>query len=157
MAKGYTKIENNLFDSMLKYDLTPAEFKVSMFLLRYTKGFNRETTRASYTYISFGTNLSVETVKRCIKSLIKKGLVDIAYEHKGSAAQVVKFMYIKMTTSCGQKSPHDGGKNDHINGGKNDHQDIKEDIKDIHKRKERLSPNFTTKTWEELNQEDFDD
>lgn len=147
MARGgYTKIEHWLFDCLLSPELKDAELKIVLFLIRYTKGFQRNTVRASYSYISNGTGYSEATVKRIIKELIDKGILSVQYEASGSKARVFKFEYSRMTTRYGHVRPHDMVTDDHDIMVTDDHQDIKEDIKDKYiKDNKKASPLFPTK------------
>lgn len=125
MASGYTKISHNLFKFLYSSDLNGSELKVLLFLVRYTKGFGRDSVSAAYTFIANGTNLSETSVKRAIKKLIKKGYITIEREHCGSAAQLVKIIWSNLTTSYGQKCTHHMVNSDHTNVVNSDHQDNK--------------------------------
>jgi len=142
--KGYTKIENTIFDALLSPELRDAELKILLFFLRYTLGFKRKTVRASYGYIASGTGYSVDTVRNITKILIKKGIIERAYEASGSKAQVWVLSYERIHTSYVSTFIHDMGVESHILMGVESHQDIKEDIKDKYiKDKETASPSFS--------------
>lgn len=153
MAKeGYTRLSNELMSFLCSCDLNATELKVLLFLIRYSKGFRRDTVRAGYSYIAKGTRCSERTVRRALKVLIEKGYVSVLHEHSGSAAQILKVMWSNMTISCGQVCPYDVVNSDHINVVNSDHQDNKEDNKDIHKRiyKEKASlEELSAMSWEE--------
>lgn len=148
--KGYTKIDNDLFSFLYSNELNASELKVLLFLIRYTKGFSRDTCRASLSYIAKGTNRSVETIRKSIKSLSEKGYISIEYPAIGSKAQVVKVLYKNCCISYTRIVPHDIQELEDVLIQGLYHQDIKEDIKDIHKRKEREKPIFPTKNINEM-------
>lgn len=144
--KGYTKIENWLLDFLYSSQLEHSELLVLIFLIRYTKGFNRDMARASTSYISQGTNLCENSVRRAMKNLIKKGYIEVAYEHSGSKAQILKVMYQSIEGSYTQRMsfhvPNECG----INVPNECTQDIKEYIKDKDiKDNKKASPLFPTK------------
>lgn len=138
MAKGYTKIENDLLDFLYSNNLKVSELKVLIFIIRYTKGFNRDTTRASYGYIANGVGCTKESVRRAIKSLEKKKYIKIEYEAKGSAAQIIKLLYNNCWRSCTTSVVHGVQQAFDDNVQQALYQDIKEEIKDKEiKEKER--------------------
>lgn len=151
MAKGYTKIENKIFDSLLKLPISDTEFRVMVLLLRYTKGFPERDfwCEASYSFIAKGIQKSEATAKRAVKSLIDKGYISILQKSMGKQAQRIRVNYkflcghfcnpyvVISESSCGQIDvPYV------VTG---DPQEIKEEIKDKEiKKEEKASPIFSS-------------
>lgn len=159
---NYTQIENLILEFLYSANLSASELQILLFLIRYSKGFHRSTTKASYSYISKGTGLSIATSKRAILKFLKMGIISEEYSPNGSSERVVRIEWSKLNAlvvnperSCGQIRYHIRIKTDH--------QEIKEEIKDKkEKNKKETSsqislPKEREKTWEELNEEDFDD
>lgn len=143
--KGYTKIENNIFSYLYRNDLNASELKVLLFLIRYTAGFNRQTTRASYRFIAEGTNLSPETCRKAIKKLCGKNLIRVEYQAIGSKAQVVQVLYKNLTTLCTRVGGHEVQESEEYKVQELEDQDIKEYIKDKDiKEEEKASPTFSS-------------
>lgn len=138
--KGYTKIDNAVFAYLFNNNLNASELKTLLFLIRYTAGFNRATTRASYGYIAKGIDMSCDSVRLAVKSLINKGLVFIEYPAAGSKAQILKISYENLHTLGMKVLTGYIGESSDNNVGESSHQDIKEYIKDKTIKKRKASP-----------------
>lgn len=72
---GYTTIANELLEAIYCGKFSPTEFKMLLFILRYTYGFNRKVARLSNSFISGGTKIHEVAVSRAITSLIKDNVL----------------------------------------------------------------------------------
>lgn len=79
---GYFIMENDFFDAVAKGNFSPAERAVLDCLIRYTKGFSRETCEASARYIAGYCGRSVRGVQQGISRLISRGVIVPTY-HPG--------------------------------------------------------------------------
>lgn len=70
---NYTQIPNVVLDKMCEF--THTEFKVAIFICRYTCGFHRDGHKMSYSFIENGTGLHRETVSNAIQTLHAKGFL----------------------------------------------------------------------------------
>ena len=62
-------------------DLTIAEYKVILFIIRQTSGFHRDNKKLSAGFIAKGTNITPSSVQRAIAKLHDKGIIEIASKH----------------------------------------------------------------------------
>ena len=72
---GYTTIANELLEAIYCGKFSPTEFKMLLFILRYTYGFNRKVARLSNSFISGGTKIHEVAVSRAITSLIRDNVL----------------------------------------------------------------------------------
>ena len=77
LLKGYTQVNNNVLHTLMTSNLSGAELRVMLTVLRYTAGFCRESHKLSSGFISKATGLNERTVKRTVKRLKERGLVTI--------------------------------------------------------------------------------
>ena len=77
LLKGYTAVDNEVMHKLMRTNLSGAELRVMLTVLRYTAGFCRESHKLSAGFISKATGLNVRTVKRTVKRLKERGLVTI--------------------------------------------------------------------------------
>lgn len=93
MAKGgYTPINNVMFDDLCKMELTAHEFRILLFIIRNTICHKRKSWRLAVSFISKGTGISERQVKRVLKSLCSKNLIEIQENAIGSRAQKIKIL-----------------------------------------------------------------
>lgn len=159
--KGYTKIDNDIFDCLLSPDLKDAELKIMLFIIRYTEGFRRGTLKASYRYIAQGTGYSEATVKRIIKKFIRNGILEILYDSSGSQARIFKILWSPMTTLYGHRRPHDMVTHDPLLVVTHDPQDNKEYIKDKYIKEYTQNSHsdeyVSDEEWETIKKGSFDE
>lgn len=75
MERGnWTKVPNEVFDFVMQ-DLTGAEVKVFLTLIRLTSGFHKKTDRATYDQLQERTGLARDSVWRALGSLQSKDLI----------------------------------------------------------------------------------
>ena len=72
---GYTTIANELLEAIYCGKFSPTEFKMLLFIFRYTYGFNRKVARLSNSFISNGTKIHEVSVSRAITSLIRDNVL----------------------------------------------------------------------------------
>ena len=75
LEEGYIRIANELYRAIYSSDLNSSEFRVLLFIIYQTYGYNRKSRQLTKSYISTGTGVPVETVKRTLKSLIEKKII----------------------------------------------------------------------------------
>lgn len=155
ISKGYTKIENNILEFLYSSNgLSPSELKVLLFLIRYTKGFNRDTVKASYSFIAKGVGCREETARKAIKKMIALELIKIEYPATGSAAQVVQILYKKWPRRNSANGLGEVGETAYPRLGEMAYQEIKEENKTIQiKTFKEKHPSFLVPGddgWEDL-------
>lgn len=142
MAKGYTKINNSMFDALAKWDLTGAEFRVLMAIIRNTMCYHRNQHEISNGFLANATGLSESSVIRAVQSLSDKKIIQIVSAGKGSHPKTIRFLTVKhdtLSNTEGGTVMHDSKRGvipDSIYTVIPDTQEIKE-IKDINKREKK--------------------
>lgn len=99
-GKKYTKIDNDIFDSLLDAPLTDTEFRTMVLLLRYTKGFPERDywCPAAYIFVANGIQKSEVTARKTIKSLIEKGYISILQKSRGRLPQRIRVNFSFLTS-----------------------------------------------------------
>lgn len=77
----YTRIENSLLNALCKVPITGQELRVLLFIIRYTKGFNRDTAELSVNFIASGTDLNRRSVQRTLSKLADAGYIILSNTH----------------------------------------------------------------------------
>jgi phage replication O-like protein O len=72
---GYTQIDNQYMEQIAKLDLSSAQLRILMFIIRQTAGFHRNSCAVSYTALEKATGACRSTVRIGIKKLIALGLI----------------------------------------------------------------------------------
>lgn len=75
LEDGYTRIANSLLEQLINYPFTMREYRVMLFIIRQTYGYNRKAHEMSYSFIADGTGISRNKVIEIIKDLEKKYIV----------------------------------------------------------------------------------
>ena len=75
MKKGFTMVDNNVYDYLMGADLTCTELKILLAIIRYTTGFHRDECTLTASFISRITKKGVRTVRYALKELCDKGLI----------------------------------------------------------------------------------
>lgn len=84
MAKGYTCVENAFFDWLISLDgLSVADYKVLLFIIRYTVCYRRTSHKLANSFIAKGTGLSERQIIRCIHNLEALDVVRVEKEAQG--------------------------------------------------------------------------
>lgn len=72
---GFTKIDNELLETLALTSLSGSEIRVALLIIRETLGFHRTFVRFSKEEIAKVLNLSVKTVDRSLKNLHKRKII----------------------------------------------------------------------------------
>lgn len=72
---GFTKIANELFDALLKFDFTARQMKVAMAIIRKTYGYNKTSDELSLSQIVDLTGISRGNVSQAINALTAMNVV----------------------------------------------------------------------------------
>ena len=138
---NHTQVPNDLFDIHMP-DLSGAELKVILTIIRKTRGWHKETDFISYSQIQEVSGLGREAVSRAISGLKNKGLITIDEAKKthryeinysdGFKSQSVRKSNQSENPSV-RKSNQTSSKIEPVIGSKIEH--TKESIKETNKRK----------------------
>ena len=72
---GFTKVPNEILESLARIHLSQYEIRVVLFLIRKTHGWHKETDWISLSQIEEGTGIAKPNVCRTIKSLKRKNII----------------------------------------------------------------------------------
>lgn len=89
---GFTKISNELFDQIIKADLSLRELKIIFTVIRFTYGFNRKEAELSTRFISNATGIKFQNIANSIKHLQNKNILVL---HRGNHKQGRKIILNK--------------------------------------------------------------
>ena len=126
---NHTQVPNDLFDQLP--ELTGAELKILLIILRKTRGWHKETDRISYTQLQEFTGLGREAVSKGITGLKNKGLITIDDSRKTHSYEVNYITGSKIESV--RKSNRISSKIEPVIGSKIEH--TKETTKETNKRK----------------------
>lgn len=77
---GYTRIDNSLLELLYSNDLCGSELRVALFILRQTTGWNIDKKYMTVSYIANGTGINERTVKRDLKKLREKNILNFGMD-----------------------------------------------------------------------------
>ena len=104
---GWTPIPDKVFDLLLNR-ITPAEFKVLMYIARHTWGWKKDSDRMSQaqmvkgiqrkdgTWQDYGTGLSRAGVRKAVQGLEEKRLIIVTREFAANGNRAVNVYRIRM-------------------------------------------------------------
>lgn len=72
---GFTPIANEILERLVNIDLLGAEFRILLFIIRKTYGYQKKQDRISFTQFEQATGISRQTINKTIKNLVAKGLI----------------------------------------------------------------------------------
>ena len=72
---GFTSIANELFNEILKSDLTLRELKIVLCIIRFTYGFQRKEWTLSVRFISKSTNIKFQHISKTLMDLESKNII----------------------------------------------------------------------------------
>lgn len=75
LLKGYTPFSNKILFEVCRSDLSGAEFRVLLTILRYTSGYHRNSHELSISFIAESTGLRTRTVERMLARLRQKRFI----------------------------------------------------------------------------------
>jgi phage replication O-like protein O len=110
-TKPFTAFDNDLLEALVKQHLTGAEWDAVLVIVRYTKGFHRESHYLSLSFIAKATGRNRITVHRILGSLRERGIISRTSEASlGKAASYCINPPEKWVVSSAQTvSPHETG------------------------------------------------
>lgn len=101
MAKGYTKLDNDVLSAMAQLDLTASEFRVLLAIIRSTIGFQKSQWEMSNSYLSKATGLNNRSVIRAIQTLSDRGIITVLSDHFGPKPRLIRFNSDKLVMMTG--------------------------------------------------------
>lgn len=75
IENGYTRIANEILDKLCLVRINGSEYRVCLFLIRKTYGFNKSQDRISISQFQKGTNMDRRLAIRTTKELIRKKIL----------------------------------------------------------------------------------
>lgn len=84
LKHGYTKIANEILESLVNTPLLGAELRVLLHIIRKTYGYNKKQDRISFTQFEKATGISRQTINKTLKNLIAKGMIVKIYLPEGN-------------------------------------------------------------------------
>ncbi len=72
---GYTRIANELYDAILRYDFTKIEFKIIFAVIRKTYGYQKKMDIISTRQLSRATNCSRRWITKSVNELITRDII----------------------------------------------------------------------------------
>ena len=74
---GFTKIDNELLETLALTSLSGSDYRVALLIIRETLGYHRTFVRFSKEEIAKILNLSLKTVDRALRNLHKRKIIDL--------------------------------------------------------------------------------
>lgn len=81
VENGYTRIANELLDAICRLKISGNEFRILLFIIRRTYGFQRKSAEISLSEIAGAVGMSAQNISREIKKLIQYHII---YSEKNS-------------------------------------------------------------------------
>jgi len=75
LENGYTRLANELLDNIVRMPLTPYEFKVILFVIRKTDGYQKKMNNITNSQIVKGTGIYKSNVSRTISKLLNRRML----------------------------------------------------------------------------------
>lgn len=91
IENGYTRIANELLDKLAGTKLNGTQFRILMVVFRYTYGFQRKEHELSETFIASATGIHKQQVKRELKNLIDRGIVNVLKQATFTEPRTISF------------------------------------------------------------------
>ena len=74
-SQGFTRMDNDLYEALIRADLSGRELRVALAIHRQTAGYNQETARIAASYIAEMAGIHREDVSRAICELIRQRVI----------------------------------------------------------------------------------
>jgi len=87
---GYTPISNELLEVIYEASFNATEYKILLFVMRYTFGFSRMEHSCSLNFISKGIGVSKRYVSSTVAKLINDNVFIVVKEHTDTESRVIK-------------------------------------------------------------------
>lgn len=72
---GFTKIANELYDAIARWNLSGYEYRVLLFIIRKTYGWNKKTDKIALSQFVLGTGIRKSHVSRALGLLVKQNII----------------------------------------------------------------------------------
>jgi phage replication O-like protein O len=72
---GFTKLPNNLMESIPKIKATATQYELLLIIIRMTFGFHRNTHRLTLSYLEVATNRNKRDIQRALKDLEERRII----------------------------------------------------------------------------------
>lgn len=89
LENGYTRVANELLKMIYSTNFTATEFKILLFIIRFTYGYGKKSTDLSLTYISKGIGVSKRYVSSSLSKLIEDKVVIVVREHTDTQSRII--------------------------------------------------------------------
>lgn len=77
LDKGFTRIANEILESLASCDLSGRELRLLMIIMRYTYGFQRKKAELSLSFLSKATGIRPEHISKSLKKLSDRNIINI--------------------------------------------------------------------------------
>lgn len=88
---GYTAIANEILEAVARIKLNGTQFRILLVVWRYTYGFQRKNHELSESFIAGATNMHKQQIKRELKGLVDRKIIDIIKDATFSTPRVISF------------------------------------------------------------------
>lgn len=88
---GYTPIANEILDEIIKLNLNGTQWKIIVFVWRYTYGYSRKSHEISETLLSRATGVAKQHISREIQPLFERNILIKVEESTFSKPAVIMF------------------------------------------------------------------
>ena len=90
--KNYTKIANEILESMAKTKLSPTQYRILFVVWRNTYGYQREEHRMSLPYIASATGCDKRSIQRELKKMIEMKILNESYERQTRCWALIRIL-----------------------------------------------------------------
>ncbi|TCZ76079.1 hypothetical protein E0485_14630 [Paenibacillus albiflavus] len=91
LEDGYTRIANEILDKFMQLRLSGSQKDIVLAVWRYTYGFKRKAHMMSVDFLSEATGLDARQVKRILKTLIDRKIINVVSEASGIRSRILEF------------------------------------------------------------------
>src|SRR3990167_7371057 len=75
LENGYTKIANELYDAIIQWHFSSYEYRVLIYIIRKTYGWNKKTDWISLSQFNKATNIPIPHICRTLFLLVKQNVI----------------------------------------------------------------------------------
>jgi phage replication O-like protein O len=140
MAKGYTRIDNDLIEGLAKLKVSGATLNVLLAIIRNTLSYHKIQHELSNSFLMKATNSNESTVIRAIQELEKRKIIEVVKGSNGSHPKQIRILTGNIATlaktegGTGNSASESTGKNDSENTGNSAREETKELNKELKER-----------------------
>ncbi|HZK34203.1 MAG TPA: replication protein [Bacillota bacterium] len=91
VENGFTRIANELLDKLAETKVNGTQFRILMVVFRYTYGFQRKEHELSETFIANATSIHKQQVKRELKALIDRRIINVIKQATFTEPRTISF------------------------------------------------------------------